>query len=631
MVGTATALNTTAAAPAPRATPAESEVWRRYLDILTLRGQLWAENLKFKSNEEALKKPPLPSTAEECEKILHSLPEMYLPVALAQAGFCGDMEIGNRILEIHGPIHTELSVRGSQTFLNGEPLHYAWAWEYLRNASSPADIAKVMEWLPEVGMGWMVGKGSEHSMLFQGEALEHALKHVRTTQFDGELPHLVSGRVDHPELLLALHQRKGQSNFEQAFDKILCWVPQGTETSFPDNLVPYKVEQSIHFNDTLKHTREDQSAVMPVTAVTQEYLDTTVNAWTRSYDFAMRGVGLGLADLKLCTSTTSPVIDIDGEMLLSHQANQSIKHGFWERPGMVLCQTTVGFLSNFEIGRQEPRNQVASDAFVSNYAPIDLIARAYGRKDEENALIYVGKVGFKYSDNQPNTSFNNLVKLLDGQEPLKSQVKGVLSKDLMSYLTSLRGDKGVTVTSLPVLYREYGIDNQGISLQVWAMHIDLLHRQGFKFSPDTDTKYCSDPSDATRLLKPSQVAFLQVGMMQMDDEQLQDTYNKAFEMGLWTSPVDKPKTISEALSALGRRKYNTNTVKGKLPYETNVPVLALRAYLHEAGIEACVASAKTVKHWNELRTVFGTEELKPYLNDAPLEARGKLFTQDLGV
>ena len=631
MAGTATALNTTAAAPAPRATSSESDIWRRYLDILTLRGQLWAENLKFKSNEEALKKPPLPCSAEECETILKTLPEKYLPFALAQAGFCGDMEIGNRILEIHGPIHTELSVRGSQTFLNGEPLHYAWAWEYLRNASSPADIAKVMEWLPEVGMGWMVGKGSEHSMLFQGEALQHALKFVRKTQFAGELPHLVSGLVENPELLLALHERKGQTSFEGAFDRILCWVPEGTQNQFPDDLVPYKVEHSIHFNDTLKHSREDQSAVMPITAVTQEYLDTTVNRWASSYDFALRGAGLGLSDLRLCTSPTSKGIDIDGEMLLAHQASESIKHGFWERPGMVLCQTTVRFLSNFDIGMQEEVNRKASQDFVSNYAPIDLIAREYGRKDEENALIYVSTVGFKYSDNQPIKSFNDLVRLLDSHEPLKSHVKGVLSKDLMVYLTSLRGDKGVNVTSLPVLYREYGIDNQGISLQVWAMHVEQLHAEGFKFSADTDTMYCIDVKDGTRLLKPSQVAFLNIGMMDMDDQELQETHQKALQMGLWASPVAKPKTTSEALSALGRRKYNTNTVKGKLPYETNVPVLALRAYLHEAGIEACVASAKTVKHWYELRTVFGTEELKPYLNDAPLEARGKLFTQDLGV
>lgn len=631
MAGTATALTTTGAAQAPRPTPTESAIWLRYLDILTLRRQPWAENLKFKSNEDALKKQPLPCSPEECEKILQTLPERYLASALAYAGFCGDMEIGNRVIEIHGPIHTVLSVRDSQTFLNGEALHYAWAGEYLRNASSPADIAKVMEWLPEVGMGWMVGKGCEHSHLFQGAALEHALKHVRTNQFDGELPHLVSGRVDHPELLLALHERKGQSSFEQAFDKILCWVPEGTQNHFPDDLIPYKVEQTVHFNDTLKHTREDQSAVIPVTAVTKSYLDGTVNLWTRTYDHAHSGVGLRLTDLRLLTSPASDVIDIDGEMLLSHQANQSIKHGFWERPGMVLCQTTVGFLSNFEIGQQEPGNQRASDAFVSSYAPIDLIARAYGRKDEENALHYIVKVGFKLADHTARNGFNKLVRKLDGPEPLRSQLKGVLSKDLMANLTRIRGDKEVAVESLPVLYREYGIDNQDISVQVFASQIENLHRQGFKFSPETDTKYCADSKDATGLLKPSQVAFLQVGMFEMDDEQLQDTHNKAFEMGLWTSPVAKPETLQEAITGLGRRKYNTNTVKGKLPYETNSPVLALRAYLNGAGVEACVEAAKTTAHWQTLGIVFGTEVLKPYLKDAPLPAQAKLFTNDLGV
>lgn len=614
-----------------RRSSTESEIWLRYLDILELRRQAWAVNRQFKSTEDALKKAPLPCSPDECERILQAMPARDLPAALAQAGFCGDMEIGQRLIQIHGPIHTEITVEGHQTRLNGEPLHYALAGEYLRNASTPADIAKVMEWLPEAGMGWMVGVGSEHSMLFQSKQLELVLKHVRTTQFDGELPHLVSGRVEHPGLLLALHERKAQSSFDQAFNKILCWAPQETVNSFPDDLVPYQVEQSIHFNDTLKHTRPDQSAVMPVKAVTQEYLDTTVNPWARSYDFALRGVGLGLQDLRLCTSSTRTCIDIDGDMLLSHQANQSIKHGFWERPGMVLCQTTVGFLSNFDIGSQEPANQAESRAFVSNYAPIDLVARAYGRKDEEDALIYITKNGYKFADDKAVSAFNQLVRLLDGQEPLRSQVKEVLSKDLMSYMTSLRGDKGVNVMSLPVLQREYGIDNQGISLQVWGTHIGLLHSLGFRFSPDTDTKYCVDPGDATKLLKPSQVAFVNIGMMDMSDQELQETHTKAVEMGLWATDIKKPETLSEALTGLGRRKYNTNTVKGKLPYETNAPVLALRAYLAVAGVEACVEAAKKPGHWETLRTVFGTEVMKPFLNDAPLAARGRLFTLDMGV
>lgn len=630
MAGTATALTTTGAAQAPRATPAESEIWRRYLEILTLRRQAWAKDIPI-SNEEAVRKIPLPCSPEECEQILQTMPEMYLAFALAHAGFCGDMEIGNRLIDIHGPIHSELSVQNSQTRLNGEPLHYTWAVNYFRNAGSPAEISKVMEWLPEVGMGWMVGAGSEHSVLFQSKALEHVLKHVRTTQFEGELPHLVSGRVDHPELLLALHERKSGSSFESAFDKILCWVPEGTETHFPNDLVPYKIEQNMHFSDSLKHTREDQSAVIPLADVSKAYLDEVVNLWTNSNDPSLTYDGMRFQDLKLRTTSTLQCIDVDGEMLLSHQANQSIKHGFWERPGMVLCQTTVGFLSNFELGAQEPRNQAASEKFVSNYAPIDLIARNYGSKDEEDALIYIGKIGYVYSADKAVKSFNDLVRHLDGPEPLRSQIKGVLNKDLMSFMTSQRGSTEVNVMSLPILKREYGIDNQGIGVQVWGAHIDALHQTGFRFAADTDTKYCEQARDAMSPLKPSQVAFVTIGMMDMSDQQQQDTHIKALQMGLWATPIKKPESIPEALTALGRRKWNTNTVKGKLPHETNSPVLALRAYVYEAGVEACVREAKTTAHWVTLRTVFGTEVMKPYLKDAPLPAQAKLFTNDLGV
>jgi hypothetical protein len=201
----------------------------------------------------------------------------------------------------------------------------------------------------------------------------------------------------------------------------------------------------------------------------------------------------------------------------------------------------------------------------------------------------------------------------------------------MSFMTSQRGSTEVNVMSLPILKREYGIDNQGIGVQVWGAHIDALHQTGFRFAADTDTKYCEEARDAMSPLKPSQVAFVTIGMMDMSDEQQQDTHIKALQMGLWATPIKKPESIPEALTALGRRKWNTNTVKGKLPHETNSPVLALRAYVYEAGVEACVREAKTTAHWVTLRTVFGTEVMKPYLKDAPLPAQAKLFTNDLGV
>ena len=56
-------------------------------------------------------------------------------------------------------------------------------------------------------------------------------------------------------------------------------------------------------------------------------------------------------------------------------------------------------------------------------------------------------------------------------------------------------------------------------------------------------------------------------------------------------------------------------------------MLALRAFLNEAGVEA----AKTTPHWQTLAAAFGMEKLEPYLKDAPMPALGKLFASDLGM
>jgi hypothetical protein len=60
-------------------------------------------------------------------------------------------------------------------------------------------------------------------------------------------------------------------------------------------------------------------------------------------------------------------------------------------------------------------------------------------------------------------------------------------------------------------------------------------------------------------------------------------------------------------------------------------LLALEAYLVNAGLDACLAVAKTPGQWITLTQVFSVDELKPYLKTMPAKARGRMLESALGL
>ena len=615
-----------------------SERLKRFQEILVLRCQPWAKD-KIPGREQIRWQSIAPQGPGELESVLQGLSGPQLAIALAHAGFCGDREVGQRLIDIHGPIETHLEVKGSQTILNGEPLHYAWAMHYLRNAESPAAMAEVMEWLPTVGLGWMVGVGSEHCVMFdENTTIDRALKQVIKPEFEGTLPSLVNGRIEQPELLLALHERNTSTHYQKAYQKILLWVPERTVEQFPDDLTAYKSVQTAYFSDTEKHIRPDQSVTLPLNEIEPEFLEQVRNWWAKGIDPDRPDNSLLMQNIISRTSSTRPTMDLEGEMLLVHQANQAIQLGFWGRPGLVLCESTVDFLSQFEIGPQEPANELKSQAYVQAYAPIDLMIRAYGDKSRENAMNYIRRYGFELSSDTPRTTFNKLVGLLDSPEPFATQIRGVLNKPLMAFLTSNYGDKHAWASTLVTLYREYGITNEGIAIAIDGDDIETLYKGGFRFSDSTVVDLYDLESNKSGALngasssKPGQVTFSYDGMGGYDDARILEVQVKAQRLGLWLSDAKKPESIAESITSYGRRKIDDKKPRGTQRwYLANSGFFAHKAFLTEAGPEACAQAAKTEKHWHVLNDLFGVEALKPYMKDTSLQIMGALFSRDIGL
>lgn len=615
-----------------------SERLKRYQELLVLRCQPWAKD-KYPGKEQIRWESIAPSGPQELESVLQGLSGPQLAVALAHAGFCGDREVGQRLIDTHGPIETHIEVKGHQTLLNGEPLHFAWAMHYLRNAESPAAMAEVMEWLPTVGLGWMVGVGSEHCVMFdENTTIDRALKQVIKPEFEGTLPSLVNGRIEQPELLLALHERNTSTHYPKAYQKILLWVPERTVAQFPDDLTAYESVQTAYFRDLEKHIRPDQSVTLPLTEIEPAFLDQVRNWWARGIDQNRPDNDLILQNIILRTTSTRATMDLEGDMLLVHQANQAIQLGFWGRPGMVLCESTVDFLSQFEIGPQNPANTLRSQAYVQVYAPIDLMIRAYGDKSRENAMNYIRQYGFELSGDTPKTTFNRLVGLLNTPEPFATQMRGVLNKPLMAFLNSNYGDKHAWASTLVTLHREYGINNEGIAINCSGDAIETLYEGGFRFADSTVVDIEDLVGNRSEILnggsksKPGQVTFTYAGMENYDDARIHDVQVKAQRLGLWLSDAKKPESVSESITSLVKRKIDNKKPRGQAAwYLANSGIFAHKAFLAEAGPEACAQVAKTEKHWHVLNEVFGVQALKPYMKETSLQIRGALFSKDLGL
>lgn len=599
----------------------------RLKEILTLRNQPWAEN-QFKSKAEREKEPPEPYTAEELESVLQKLVAPHIAEALALSAACADLEIAKRLVEIHGPIPVDFMRKDKyEALLNGESL-YLVNDPFLGNAKTTAEMAEAIEWMPSVGLNWMLGVGSEHGELYSSSRLEKALAKIREVEFNGALPSLVQGRVEQPELLGALHAKKATSCVPKAYDAILCWVPEATVAEFPDDLIPYRSLQDIVFEDTFRRQGEENTVTVRLANVEKGTFDDVKNG---PEDREKR---LAFKDLLLTSVPATDDRDIVSELLLTHQATTSIQHGFWKHPGMVLCRTSVDFLAQFEMGQPDPVNDQLAGEFARSYVPVDLMAMAYGNLEDVFQKSLVSKVGFGSQREKQSYSFNYLIKLHNQPEPLGSDIRGIMSQDLVEFLLELN-KTGVSVEVLPTLFREYGIDNRTLSLNVWSTHVNDLYQGGFKFAPGTVTEMRLSPSrtdEATSLPGHVSFTYMDFSTSAISEEVLQDMHTKAISMGLWTSPLKQPESIAEALAGLARRKFHhgPNLVKGKLPYEANTPVYALRGYMAVAGAEACALAAKSDAHWKVLREVFGTEELMPYLDSASLQAKGRLFMKDLG-
>lgn len=600
-----------------------SESLKRLYEILKLRRQPWAIRLFETAEEKKAVSDLNPYTPQELESILAVLPAVEHAHALAMAAVHGDLEIAKRLDVLYGPISMVYSPGSTWNNLNGGMFSPYEVKAYLGNAHSSAEIAELMEWLPHKGLGWMVGVGQESAVLLNYNGLEKACAYVRDSFFRGELPRFMDGKIEQPELLLALHKKRGSSAYPEVYDHILCWVPEGVVDRFPDGFAPFEVRHCIQIESTVNIAGQDKMRWVPLAECDQALFDSLENEEAAKHDPSRKYKAARYSDLELKAAAKSGLLDPLGDMLLGHMADASVRHGFWGKPGMVLCRTTVSFLSEFEIAACQPENLEAVQGFMKGYAPIDLIAQQNADPTKLSAFLFNNYVGYKRGREGLPYATNDLLSRLNAEEPLRSQVREVLPTELMQFLVELTGSK-LRPASLAALYDQYGIDNSSNRLNLTGEDIESLHNLNYRFAPETQL-VSADDYRGQEIEHLGQVAISTVGMFDWTQERYEGAFQKAISMGLWpTLKTAKPESVSSALVSLAKRRPPAKWVQ-------NEDLACLRGYLREAGAEQCAAAAKSEKQWVVLADVFGSEALSPYLKKAPLKATGKIFASDLGL
>lgn len=596
---------------------------RRFHEIIELRRQPWAID-RNPLPECRSDRPPEPYTPDELEAVMMKLAKTELASAFVHAAFSGDLGIAKRLDEAFGPIPVDLQVDGGKQSLNGFAYTRPNGKYLLGNSRSSREVQELMEWLPKVGLGWMVAVGSEHSELLDHDGLTAACGFVRKTWFEGELPSFANGKVEHPELLVALHEKQNHSAYPSVYDQVLCWVPESEIQRFPDKFVPYERRQAIKVNDLFKRFRPDESGWIPFHECTEEFLSRFENAWAARSDKTRITGPLKLVDLEMKTWRKDGKLDPQADMLLGHQASNEIRYGFWSKPGMVLCQATVSFLSQFEMVGRQPVNEQAVQAFMSSYAPVDLIALHHADPSKLGTTLFNRDIGYQQKS-QPST-INGLFLRIKQGDALGAQIKAVLPYSLVRYLAEDMGQDGVfDIDTIGTMYKEYGIDNSAMIVRLYLVdEIEKLNEYGYKFSETSwmfPTK--SDVNSAADF--PGAVSISSLAMDTLFQEHYERIYELALRMRLWpTFDANEPQSVGEALVDLAKRNHPTTWI----PDEA---AACLYGYLRIAGLEECVKAAKTDKQWLVLGDVFGGDALMPYVPEAPVTAQGALFGRDLGL
>lgn len=618
-----------------RPTPAGSIEFQRLNQILELRFQPWVELTTSAKLSQAKKPKPKPYEPNEIETTIAGLQDDERGRALFRACIHGDLEVAKVIWEKRGPFEVSYAykLKGYDTIINDELVFDSTAaWHYFTNIKNSTELSELLEWMPTVGMGFLVGVGADTAPMLQSSRLEKTIQKIAwASSFTGELPMLTRGVVTDPELMLALQARSSTSSYPDIFEEVLCWVEEGALQEFEGQVSSYRSIQSL-FLDNESGT---EYLEVPVAEVDDEIIKDICTTHLVDGNPVLSEGKWKYRSLDLQTFPDAPS-EPKNKLILGYQADEPLKHGFNHKPGYVLCRTSVDFLSQFPVGSISQANLSKAEGFTKSYFPLDL---ALLQTPQENALhagCLARKNGMHHGVHDTLYEIKSLFRAFADTSPLQSYLQQAINPNLFGFIKQHHCYVSLDVDSMIGLHQGLGIDNTGFSVDIDYKDLQKLHDIGYRFSDESTTFHSMRKNEAgTPLLHRPTESYTDVNFDpessmigkgsqnqgDRDKDAVEKRYAYAISMNLWPAETDKPGSLSDALVMAGRKKK-----WGETPHE-----LALLAYLDHAGIEACAAVAKTTPHWTFLKDHFGRDAMDPFMSSATRAARGKILMDDLGM
>lgn len=603
----------------------------RLEQILEARHQPWVSySIKAKND-----RMPISYSQRQLEDSIDALPDDERALALFSACVHGDLEIAKAIWERRGPFDIEYEMGAAQIFINDEPTYaLTKAMHSLTNVRSRQELAELYEWMPTVGLGFMVGVGTPSGELLQACRLQVPIREVAwPASFSGDLPALQSGVVTNPELLVALDHRSKQSSYPKAFREILCWVDEATAAEFSESLDRFESLQYIRFKN-LVPGQGYQYLDVEFKDVTPELLESVSH---RRIEDGVVSDSLAKNEYDSLNIRAFPENPAEprNKILLAYQASIPVQHGFDFKPGFVLCRTTVDFLQQFQMGQVEPLNLNKAQAFASDYAPIDLMMLDVEQKNGLYGETLRSSVGMYHRSGSYEYGIHDFYNAFGDKSPLQPHLQAAIPKAMLDFILNRHCEINIDANALLALHQGLGIDNTGLRVSLEVHDLQVLADAGFRFSEESKITKSTREHNGFMIshvinLGDSDVIldiedpFMESGDAKKTPEALAASgsrYRNAMITGLWPADTEKPGSIGEALVMAGRKKKWGETIHEK----------SLLAMIDHAGIEVCASLAKTTPQWNFLKDHFGREAMAPYLEDAAPQTRGRILMDDLGI
>lgn len=580
-----------------------------------------------------------PYTQADLADAIQGLEHYEVARALVVAAIHGDLEIAKAVWEVRGPFEVVHEHLQYHELINGTAVRQnTGSNNRFSNAQSLAEIKELLEWLPEVGLGFMVGVKSDYALLLESAYLEEAIKKLsHQTVYDGELPTLSGGEVSNPELLHALLDQSRTSRFPEAYSDILCWVPDHEVAQFGDMLKPFDVYSGLSL--VRPRTPEEGSyyhrQTFQLHECTQELMGQVRSRGIEGGHSQSYPATWDFQSFDMRIEPRGGINEYPSEVVACYQANQALRHGFGHKPGHTLCHTSVDFLSKFNPGYLDSEKFKAANEFVVGYFPLDLLSIAWEGKENFDGGCLRRTGGYRRGQGIGTSNVSDLLSYFGDDSPIKDHVRRELPRPLVDFMINLQCDTTLDAKTLLAMKQGLGRDNTGFGVRMDSKGLQLLHDAGYQFSPETAThlpqRHSATGMQLTyaRMSHKDTEVYLHLageyvssaGSPMPETPELKDAYSNALRMNLWPAETPRPESLRRAIIQAAPKKKADDSNTGR----------ALRAYFDLEGPENCIKAADTYSQVEFLRRHFGYDPVHKLLKLTTPKIRGRLLEDDLGM